>query len=688
MVQSDFDGRWRRKHDDPRRPAMTVPEIAFPRTLDDVVELCRRPAPKRLKAAGSHWALSEAAISDHTFIETRKPDGSMPGLTRTLFTVVPGALHPDLLEQMRHREFADVWGTFVAIESGKRVCQLYAELDEVDDLSNDKTLGGFMKRVFQVSHFAGPWGFKTLGGAGGQTVVGALNTGTHGGDFDRPPIADAVHAIHLVADGGRQYWIERVHSDLPQLFDDDKLHDAYGPSPDFEIIREPDNALFDAVLVSAGRFGVIYSVVLRAARQYSLWERRKLDLWQNVKSQIADVDGGTLFTDTAPEATPPEAGPAPNHFLQVVVCLTPHHGFSRNLAGVTKRWTIPVDQAPEGRAQRVGRRLSPPEEIEEPEYELVGNANPYAADDEHPYKSASPDFLDRACSNGSFVKGALKEAERAIEKFVDSNGTVVTGGVAAAAVVGGVALLALLAALLIVLVAIKELIEAFADDDRLGEHMERIKNTLLDPNQPDPELRAAGLFAWQVIAYEIFSLMQDDMKFGARSYAVMDRKNYLDQSCEINVESTELFFDAVDDRLPTFIDALIAYEISQELQGKAFLGYVSLRFTGPTQAMLGMQRYGTTCSVEVAGLKDLSGSEDLVRYAARLGLNPGFGGIQHWGQLNTANRDDTQRIFGDPTQPENGPLGAWRQQLGRVTESGTFDAFSSEFTRRTGLEES
>lgn len=684
MVDSVFDGGWRRKHDDPQRPPMAVPEIAFPRTLDDVVELCRRPQPKHLKAAGSHWALSDAALSDHTFIETRSPDGAMPGLTRTLFTAVPRALHHDLLEQMQHPSFANAWGTFVHVESGKRVCQLYAELDEIDDLTSERTLGGFMREHFNgVTHFAGPWGFATLGGAGGQTVVGALNTGTHGGDFDRPPIADSVHAIHLVADGGRQYWIERVHSDLPQLFDDDELHRIYGPAPDFEIVREEDNALFDAVLVSAGRFGVIYSVVLRAVRQYSLWERRKLDLWQDVKSQIADVDGGTLFTDTAPEA-----GLAPNQFLQVVVCLTPHRGFSRNLAGVTKRWTIPVTQAPEGRSQRVGVRLTPRDEIEEPEYSLVGNALPYAADEDNPYKSDSPDFLDRACSNGSFVKGALKEAERAIEEFIDTNGAAVTGGVAAAAVVGGVGLLALLFWLAVVLVAIKALIEAFADDDRLGEHMEGLKNTLLDPDEVDPVKRAAGLFAWQVIAYEIFSLMQGDMKFGARSYAVMDRKNYLDHSCEVNVESTEVFFDAVDDRLTTFIDALIAYEISQELQGKAFLGYVSLRFTGPTQATLGMQRYGTTCAVEVAGLKDLSGSEDLVRYAARLGLNPGFGGIQHWGQLNTAHRDDTQRIFGDATEPGNGPLGSWRRQLDRVTQGGTFDAFSSDFTRQTGLEES
>jgi hypothetical protein len=44
-------------------------------------------------------------------------------------------------------------------------------------------------------------------------VVGALSTGTHGGDFDRPPLADAVVALHLVADGGKHYWIERSHCD-------------------------------------------------------------------------------------------------------------------------------------------------------------------------------------------------------------------------------------------------------------------------------------------------------------------------------------------------------------------------------------------------------------------------------------------------------------------------------------------
>ena len=48
--------------------------------------------------------------------------------------------------------------------------------------------------------YLGPWAFHTLGGSGGQTVFGALNTGTHGGDFRLPPIADAVMALRQARD--------------------------------------------------------------------------------------------------------------------------------------------------------------------------------------------------------------------------------------------------------------------------------------------------------------------------------------------------------------------------------------------------------------------------------------------------------------------------------------------------------
>ena len=112
-----------------------------------------------------------------------------------------------------------------------------------------------------------------------------------------------------------------------------------------------------------------------------------------------------------------------------------------------------------------------------------------------------------------------------------------------------------------------------------------IKNELLDPNEPDPLKRAAGLFTWQLIVLPRFQSQQSDRDYEAISYAVMDQKDYLNISCEVNVDSVEVFFDAVDDRLIAFVDALIAFEMIQEFQGKAFVGYASLRFTGPTRAL-------------------------------------------------------------------------------------------------------
>lgn len=677
---------WTRRHDDPRRNLFaSVPLTAYPQTLADLIELCRdRPPEVRLHAAGSHWALSESAISDHTFIETHDPRNVLPAMGRTLWEVVPHCLHDAVIQRMRGPDPAS--STLVHIESGKRIYQLYAELGEKDPCTDGKTLGGYMKELGAGEKYQGPWAFETLGGAGGQTVVGAFSTGTHGGDFVCGALADSVVAMHLVADGGEHYWIEAVDREryAPQLTDDDKLmarygSDEYGGPRRFHIIR--DNDVFDAVLVSAGRFGIIYSAVLRAVPQYALWERRRLHLWQDWKHKIASTapENHDLFSDTAGNYAPG----APQRFLQIVVCLTPHLNFQRNLIGITKRWQMPLTNATPGKPERVGAILTNRPDLEQriggTPFEHAGAAYPYSPSANNPLAAGDASMLDRACSNGSFMHGILDEAVTEIEEFVSSNGTEIGVGVGVVAAAGGAGLLALIPGLILIALAIKAILEAFNHNDRLGEHLENLKNTLLDPNEQDPIKRAAGVFAWQLIAYKIFESMQGDLEFGALSYAVMDRKNYRDLSCEHNVASVEVFFDADDSRLVAFVDALIAFEIEQEFRGKSFLGYASLRFTGRTRAHLGMERWARTCAIEVAGLKDMSGSEEMVEYAAQLALNPNFGGILHWGQYNPSNSAQVASRFG-------GSLVSWRGALARITANGARDGFSNEFTRRTGLE--
>lgn len=710
-LQPEYNRRWRRKHDHPKSD-WKAPEIVYPESLEELLVLCgARGEDRRLKASGSRWALSESARSDYTFIETSDPDNKRAPMSKTLTGVVPRCLHPGLLARMQDASFPQDHGTVIHVEAGKRIYDLYAELDEPDTLEDENTLGGYLAIHHGLKHFTGPWGLETAGNAGGQTIVGALSTGTHGGDFDRGPIADSVVAMHLVVDGGH-LWVERKDRErfAPQLTDDDRLTTLYGsidlshtdPTisadrrfPEFRVVRDDD--IFDALLVSAGRFGVIYSVVLAAVPQYSLWERRRRMIWQEIRSMVGDR-GSLLYNDSAERPGTPKVPQAERQqFLMIAICLT-QHGDAMNLCGVTKRWSIPVEVAPEGRSQRVGERIDQPPIPKR--WRLAGNSAPYSAATAaipaigswvlppDPFAAGNPSALDLACADPSFLRGLIKQVCQELEDFVTSDGTFVGATFLAVAVQGAAGLPALIPQFALALKILEELLDALDADDRLGEWLDLIMKSLLDPDLPEP-LRAATHFTWQMIAYLVFSQQQSDTDFGARSYAVNDRKNYLDKSCESgNVDSIEVFFDPIADfdRMTTYIDALIAYNRSMELRGKSTLGYVSLRFTGPTRALLGMQRWSTTCSIEVAAVKDLTGSTELVEYASALAIHPTIRGILHWGQRNDCTEKDIELRFGDLSPHATGNLREWRKALVAVTGDGRIDRFSNRFTRQTGLE--
>jgi hypothetical protein len=92
------------------------------------------------------------------------------------------------------------------------------------------------------------------------------------------------------------------------------------------------------------------------------------------------------------------------------------------------------------------------------------------------------------------------------------------------------------------------------------------------------------------------------------------------------------------------------------------------------------------CAIEVAGLRDVRGTTELIDFALTVANDPNFQGVLHWGQRHTADRTITERLFGDTVSNPVRNLGRWRQALSRVTENGRFDGFSSAFSRRAGLE--
>jgi hypothetical protein len=107
-----------------------------------------------------------------------------------------------------------------------------------------------------------------MGGNCGQTVAGAVSTGTHGGFIGRPGFPDMVRALYVVGEDGHRHWFERASK--PVISDARKqVLQAANVS-----VHQDDN-LFNHAVVSLGAFGLIYSVTLETAPTYSIKLHRK-----------------------------------------------------------------------------------------------------------------------------------------------------------------------------------------------------------------------------------------------------------------------------------------------------------------------------------------------------------------------------------------------------------------------------
>ena len=146
---------WHRLHDPPVHPGGPLaPWTVRPSSLQEIIDICKRdPDRGRLHALGSHWALSEAARSDSVFIETHDPDDGHEALGHTLWNVIPHAMDASRREWMAQQRHPTA--TYVHIESGKRICQLYAELGQVDPPTSAGTLAGWMALERQNPGYAG-----------------------------------------------------------------------------------------------------------------------------------------------------------------------------------------------------------------------------------------------------------------------------------------------------------------------------------------------------------------------------------------------------------------------------------------------------------------------------------------------------------------------------------------------------
>lgn len=183
----------------------------------------------RLRALGGGWSFSPVATTDGWMLNT-KP-------LNLLFGLDPHEIAPG----------------FTGDADGLRFAQCGVSIKELDDRLR-----------------ADGRSLRTHGASNGQTIVGAVSTGTHGSAIDIGNMTQAVVGIHLLAGPGRSVWLERASNPVAAP----SFLAKFGIT---EVRR--DDALFNAALISFGSFGVIHGMAFETDPLFLIdYERRLVPL--------------------------------------------------------------------------------------------------------------------------------------------------------------------------------------------------------------------------------------------------------------------------------------------------------------------------------------------------------------------------------------------------------------------------
>ncbi|MEO1654670.1 MAG: FAD-binding protein, partial [Bacteroidota bacterium] len=205
----------------------------------------------KMRALGSGWSFSKVGVTDGGIIDTKS-------LSLT-FTVSEDHINDQYVGQKEDLLFCQCG---IAIET------LNVILEEKLD----------PKRSLKAS-----------GASNGQSIVGAMSTGTHGSAFDVGSLQDFVVGLHLVVGANRHVYIER--SSYPVV--NDGFKNWLGD--DTEWIR--DDTVFNAALVCFGSFGFIHGVMIETEPIYLLQEERGMVQYDEALRECIDTLNFDLIED-------------------------------------------------------------------------------------------------------------------------------------------------------------------------------------------------------------------------------------------------------------------------------------------------------------------------------------------------------------------------------------------------------
>lgn len=579
------------------RPPLTC----RPTTLQELVAIVTRAEAdrQRVKAVGSSMSYTEAAISTNVdvLVETDGLQRRLNGrLATTPDNVIPFALNP------------------AASARANRL--LHVE-------------GGIKLQALNCMLEGRGLAMPTLGGAFTQSIVGAISTGTHGSDIDRRPIADAVQAIHLVGPGGREWWIERSSPrNITAVERMEQLRTAGRLCADLQVLY--DDRTFNAVLVSLGRMGLIYSVVIEAVPAFRLRETRQALPWSAVAAVLRTpgLDPPVLQLANVPgEATPARF---------VDIALTPFFNATGDRdAVIARRWETSEAPTQGPQPESFFTMLCRQEDIGR----VIGPMIPLI----NAAMLAAWGFLLAIPFVGPFLFGVATTAWVALMTAMTA---IATGSAGA----------------------------------NLGEVLARIAS-----------LAASLRQSW--IVRDLVSMMIGTMRGPLPNGFVIDDgfrlmtgqqgcpDNRTEPLCMRQIDGLEFAFNATAGQFQylDFIDGISAL-LTELLDRHQPAGAgISIRFTRGSEALMAMQQFPMNVTIEIFTLRGLPGSEEFLRRVQLLAAT--HGGIPHWGLIHDLTEAQVSRLYGENHT-------TWRRVLGRLIDEGRgrTETFSTNFSVRRGLE--
>jgi FAD/FMN-containing dehydrogenase len=264
-------------------------EVHHPTSLPELIEHVRSAerAGKRVHPIGAGHSFSDVAIADGVLLALR-----------SLCAIAPAELET-LLDEAT-----------LAARDVRRDMLVYAE-------------AGVAIRELNQWLYEHEQALVNMGGYDGQTLSGALSTGTHGSGRELGPMCDMVRSVDVVTEGGRALRIEPTRG-----ISSPERHAAR--YPELELVQDDDT--FHSVVVALGSMGVIHSYVIEVVPCYSLAEHREALTWRQVRQKL-------LANDYQPERGKGKHA----HIRHFEFLISPYGRDGNNKCLVTYRWLAKRD---------------------------------------------------------------------------------------------------------------------------------------------------------------------------------------------------------------------------------------------------------------------------------------------------------------------------------------------------------